>query len=635
MKRLAISFFYDKDGILDDYMTVLLQGLRPSVDRIIFVSNGTLTPESRAKVAPIVDRLIERDNVGFDVWAYREGLMDIGFENLKDWDEVLLFNHTFYGPIFPFSEMFDAMSANKCDFWGITSHKSMTPNPFTGTGILPAHLNSHFIAVRKPMLTSAAFKDYWQNMAPIESYTDSILKHESRFTKHFEDCKYKVAVYMQPEDFGSDYPAFIDIDETILKRSPILKRRAFFHDPMFLEENAVDLPRALRLISERSDYDSTLIWKNIIREAPLRTLNTNAALMRILPDVAVKPSTKRKARKIAVCAHVYYLDMLDELISLANNIRGGYDFIATTDTAAKKTEIEERLLSEPRVKNVIVRVVAENRGRDMSALFISCRDLFIDDRYDLVCRLHTKKSPQVFAARGNLFKRYMFDNLLHTEGYVDNVIALFSDNPWVGVALPPVIHFSYPTLGHAWFTNWAKFLETAKILGLNGPFDESTPVAAYGTMFWFRPKALRKIFEHPWKFEDFNAEPHHVDGGLAHVLERSIGYAAQDAGYCSMHIMSAHQAEQSYSMLEYKYQKLAANLPLAVFRWHDSFLASWKKSGYPLNTETLGVSMMEPGTMRQSFARLLLSGRRSLAHRMPRTAKFLQPAYIKYFKNRT
>ena len=35
----------------------------------------------------------------------------------------------------------------------------------------------------------------------------------------------------------------------------------------------------------------------------------------------------------------------------------------------------------------------------------------------------------------------------------------------------------------------------------------------------------------PWRWEDYNAEPHHIDGGLAHVQERLIGYAVRDRGY--------------------------------------------------------------------------------------------------------
>ena len=92
------------------------------------------------------------------------------------------------------------------------------------------------------------------------------------------------------------------------------------------------------------------------------------------------------------------------------------------------------------------------------------------------------------------------------------------------------------------------------------PFDDISPFAAYGTMFWFRPKALRKLFEYNWKFEDFNKEPMHYDGSLAHVLERLLAYAAHDAGYLACNIMSSEMMELNYTKLEYKMQRLVSNL---------------------------------------------------------------------------
>ena len=143
----------------------------------------------------------------------------------------------------------------------------------------------------------------------------------------------------------------------------------------------------------------------------------------------------------------------------------------------------------------------------MSALFICFRDIFLTDEYEIVCRLHTKKTPQVDAARGQLFKLHMFENVLNSPGYVGNVIDMFLRHPTVGVATPPVVHISFPTLGHSWFVNKAKVAKLAADLGLKVQLDDHTPVAVYGTMFWFRPKALRPLFARKWKFSEFNAEP--------------------------------------------------------------------------------------------------------------------------------
>jgi rhamnosyltransferase len=575
-------------------MATLLTAIRPFVDRILFVVNGKLTVDSRRIMKPLVDEILVRDNEGYDVWAYKDALETIGFDALKDYDELLLFNHTFYGPIFPFSEMFAEMEGRSCDFWGISAHKACQ-NPFTGIGTLPLHINSHFIAVRKSMLAARNFREYWEKIPPITSYVESILLHESQFTQHFVDIGYSFEVYLDPEDYGSDYATFINIDETISNRSPILKRRPFFHDPLMAEHFSIDLPRALRLVKETSDYDTTQIWNNIARTSTLRTLNTNAALTKVLPDISdASESALSAAGKVAICAHIYYVDMVPELLALAANVPAPFDFLATTDSEKKKAAIEAQVEGHPGVRKVIVRVMEQNRGRDMAALFITMRDIFLGDDYDLVCRLHSKKSPQVEASRSNHFKRHMFDNLLHSRGYVANVLQMFAENAAIGVALPPLVHMGFPTMGHSWFGNQPRVEEIAKQLGLKVKFDEHTPIAAYGTMFWFRPKALRPLFERKWKYEDFNAEPHHVDGGLAHALERIICYVAQDRGYITHQILCPEQAAFSYVWLEYKLAQLCSWLPNGDFGYCNDVLGRWKGAGYPLSFQVPPPAEPEP-----------------------------------------
>lgn len=593
-KRLAIAFFFDEEGIVDEYYFFLLKEIAKFTTRNIFVSNGVISNEAELRLRSMNYEIIIRDNIGFDVWAYKAGIEYVGYDHLGDFDEIMLFNHTFYGPIYPFEEMFSGMDARECGFWGITAHKELDPNPFTGTGILPRHLNSHFIAVRRDLAVSKAFRDYWQTMPMITSYNDSVMTHESRFTKHFEDLGYECVVYDDDHQYSSKYPCFINVDETLERRCPILKRRIFFHDPLFHEAHGIDLPHALRIMRETSDYDESLIWHNIIRTADLRTLNTTAGLTSVIPDMRIKKVKREKVKKIAVCVHIYYVDMIDEILDLCRFIKEPFDFIATTDTEAKARAIKESCANFKGIKNIIVRVLEKNRGRDMSALFISCRDLFLDDRYDLVCRLHTKKSPQVDSARSNLFKRHLFENLLHSEGYVENVIDMFEGQSWVGLAMPPAVHISYTPLGLGWFANKPRAQEEAQKLGLRVKLDQHTPVAAYGTMFWFRPQALRKLFEREWAWEDFNAEPHHVDGGLAHVLERLIAYTAQDAGYLTQQILCADQASYDYAMLEFKFSELATNIK-ADFLYQVAHMRRWAATGNALLGDATAAREMRDG----------------------------------------
>ena len=581
MRRACLFSFHDPQGIVDGYVVFFLEELREFVERIIFLSGGPLSKEAERALGDIVDELIVRADEG-DVMAYKAGLERIEFNRSGAYDEVLMVDASCYGPMYPFSELFGEMERRSCDFWGVAARMATTPDLITGSGTLAYHLSTDFIAVRREMLQSKSFGQYWQRFLESSTSREAILNHETIFTEYFTNLGYKCESYLQCEKYGTHDPELLDIDETLIDRSPLFKREALMHDPRLFEYHGADVPRALRVIEKTSGYDRALIWRNVVRSAELRTLNTNAALTSVLPDVRIKQNEPLpEYGRIAVCAHVYYTDLLEEILAYAGTIPVTSDFIVTTDTLEKKEIIEKRAHKQKNIGSVIVRIVEQSRGRDMSALFINCRDLFLDGPYDLVCKVHTKKSPQVTAGRANLFKRHMFENLLNSRGFTTNVLDMFQDSPWVGVAVPPAMQIAYYTLGRGWSNHRSKAEEIKKLIDLKVPFDPDTSVAAFGGMFWFRPKALRKLFEHKWEWTDFEGEPHPVDGGLAHVLERLICYVAQDAGYTTQQILSSDQAGWNYALLEYKLQKLAAALPSPMFADHCRELEEWKRAEYP------------------------------------------------------
>ena len=469
-------------------------------------------------------------------------------------------NYTVYGPVFPFEELFARTDEADVDFWGVTAHKQVDPNPFgAGPDILPEHIQSHWIAVRQRLLSSVEFWQYWDSMPMITSYEGSILQHESRFTQHFSRCGFRHMVAFPPADYPDDHPIFEDFDLLLDDRCPLVKRRIFFHEPTYLDRRAIIARRLIDRL-EQTDYPTELIWRNVVRTVEPRTLHTNLSLLEIVPehDTDWRPEP---SRRVAVFAHLFYADMLDEMMSYVRNIPIDYDLFVTTSTPEQQREIEAGVRDRYDVAGLDVRVVEQNRGRDMSALFITFRDVLSSGVYDYALRVHSKKSPQNDFNAGRLFKRHMFDNLLATPGYVARVLRLFEENPTLGMLFPPVVHIGFPTLGHAWFTNREVAERWAKKLGITTTFDRSTPVAPYGTMFWFRPDALRDFTSYPFKWEDYPKEPGHRDGGLAHVQERLLAYGAMNAGYHVRALMTRDWAGISHTFLEYKLQRLSSMLP--------------------------------------------------------------------------
>ena len=124
IRRLVIYFLYDKEGIADRYVIYMLEAMKKNSSEIFVVSNGKLADESREAISRITPKanIMERNNTGFDVWAYKDALDHYGWNELEKFDEVVLMNYTIFGPLYPFEDMFEEMNGKDVDFWGITKH---------------------------------------------------------------------------------------------------------------------------------------------------------------------------------------------------------------------------------------------------------------------------------------------------------------------------------------------------------------------------------------------------------------------------------------------------------------------------------------------------------------------------------
>ncbi len=560
-KRVIFYLLYDERGEVDDYIPYKLERLKPFADHLFVVSNGPLKPEHRARLEGIADTVWERENKGFDVWGYKGALEHFGRARLAEYDELILMNYTWFGPVRPFEPLFERMNKQEAHFWGMTDYPEFVPNPYTNKGILHRHLQSHWIAVRREMFLSDEWAEYWNTMPEIKSYVDSILSHESRFTHHFEQLGYTSDVAFAEKDYPSTHPALINADLLLDDGCPALKRRAFFHYPPYLDQHAV-IGRWTLERAEEYGYPVQHVYQNLVRHSKPRDLHADASMLEVLPDVDVSFDHERPPTVVAT-VHIFYEDMTDELLDRLVMLPVPFDLVVTTtsdEKAAIITSIIERRADE-KVSNVDVRVLPSNRGRDVSAFLIACKDVLEPGRYDLVVKIHSKKTAQDSFNAGRYFKRQQIDNVLHSPGFAANVLALFQKEPGLGIVFPPMIHIGYPTMGRGWYANREPAEKLAKKLGIKVPFDDVSPLAPYGCMWVARPEALAILTEHDWAYEDYAAPDKHRDGSLAHVQERLVAYAAAERGYHVRTALSLEHASISHTALDYKLDQVSATMP--------------------------------------------------------------------------
>ena len=557
MKRLGIFFFYEKNGHVDDFVTYYIADLVKNLSELIIVCNGKLSDEGRAAFAQFTPNIIVRENKGLDVWAYKTALDHYGWTKLAEFDEIVMTNATLMGPVRPLREMFDAMAENEdLDFWGLTVHHGAEGNPFKGKHLysyLPVHIQSHFIVYRKRFVESADLQRYWDEMPMIEGYTDSVQRYEAVFTKIFADKGYKWDVYVKTDDLKdfTDYPLLVCPVRLLREKNcPLFKRRSFMHDyEAYLNDTAGEPVRELwAYLRDHTDYPLALIWSDMIRTMHPFDFTRNLGLTRLIQPSVQDPAlckTIRQNRRIALAMHLYFPDLLASSTAFAENFPPETDVFISTDTEKKKAAIEAAFA--PLALHSVRVTVVENRGRDVAAFLCDLAPQL--KGYDYACFMHDKKAVQTKPGSvGASFGYVCNENICKNADHVLNILCEFERDERLGLLCPP-----FPTHGlyfmnmcsNGWGPNFDNTKALLKDLGIDVPISgEKAPLAPFGSVFWFRVKALEPLFSKGrggsgWRHGDFPPEPLPQDGTISHAIERVYPFVAQSAGYYPAEVMSA------------------------------------------------------------------------------------------------
>jgi rhamnosyltransferase len=559
-RRLVIYVVYDRRGGVDDYVVHALAGLRDRASRILVVVNGTLTSSARERLKAVSDEIVVRKNVGFDIWAHKEALDHVG-SALADFDEVVLTNDTWFGPVRPYGPVFDRMDAQDADFWGMTDHAREEPNPFTGDGVLPYHLQSFWIAVRRPMFTSARWEGYWRDLPVMPSYFDAVLKHEAVFTQTFVEAGFASAVAYASDDYPTDHPALFNPTLLLDDGCPLVKRRPFFHWPPFLDRHAVIGATLMERI-ESYGYPPALILDNLARTVPPKVVNTNLAMLDVLPLSTVTAVEDPSSLRVLVVIHATGVASATPLIERLSWFPAPVDVIVTVSDAALAPALEELLSAQgERVATSTVRAVPSANGRDMSAFLIGCREELLSDRWDVFVKLHDRVPSHRGRTVSEYFRRYLRENLVGSPAYITNLLALFVREPGLGAVFPPVIQTGYATTGEGW--SWYRGMgqDVADRLGIRVPLDGITPLAPFGGMWAGRPRALRPFLSEKWTYRDFRDRSKELVPDLQRLLERLVSAAAGEEGLHARTVLDPEHASLTHLSMEYKIDQLAVNLP--------------------------------------------------------------------------
>ena len=564
--RLVIYFFYDKDGIIDEYIPVMLEGLKDLYTDLLFISNGEIASEGKLIIEKYTDTIIERENKGFDVWAYKEALEYYGWSKLGLYDEIVLMNYTIFGPLYSFKEMFETMSQRDIDFWGITKHHKVDFDCFQTCKYkyIPEHIQSNFLVIRKSLVKSKEYQDFWNEMKMINSYGESVGLYEAIFTKDFSEKGFKADVYINTDDLEgyTRYPLMMMSYELIKNRKcPVMKIKSFsqnYYDILGegLGNCTVD---TFRYIKNNLEYNEDLIWQHILRTENMADIKHLMHINYILPQEYVIEK-KESEKKIALMMHLYYEDLIDQCLEYAKAMPSRADLYITVMNKKMKNVLNERV-KHLNFNNIKI-IEIENKGRDVSSLLVGCATYVY--QYDYVCFVHDKKTTQIKPyCNGEAFAYKCFVNNLASKEYVQNVIYTFENNPRLGLLTPPPPNHGdfYQIVGSEWASNYENTLSLAYKLNLRSHiYHTKEPIAPLGTMFWFRPEALKSLFDYGWTYEDFPQEPNGYDGTLLHAIERIYAYVVQHEGYYPAWVMTDQFARIELTNLHFMLREVNLKL---------------------------------------------------------------------------
>ncbi len=524
-----------------------LTALRADAASVTVVHAPGIAPAVSEALAALSDRVVTAATSAFSAQWYDDAM---GSSPLPVDDEIVLTGDSCFGPLPSLREVSDRMRAADLDLWQLVENRDGVPESFAPQGFPATARPWMWTVVRGRLAGSVVWRE------GLTATGDDEPGREYRIVAESAQRGARTGYAFEAAAFPSNHPALHDAELLLAAGCPFVDKAPFQGYPPYLNRQAI-IGRDIAQTVAAAGYPQELVWESLARSTPPKTLNSNAGMLEVIAEDADGYDPARPFR-IAVVARVTWLDGLDGLLARIAHLPQPVDvFLTTTEgTSAAKIERAVESWSQGRDGRVEVRVTTASRGRDMADFFVACRDVLLSDRYDLIVKLHARKARRKTMNRARYFRRYQLDNLLVSRTYARNLLALFQQEPGLGVVFPPMMHIGYATMGHG----WAELRDDARALcdtlGITVPLDPVSPLAPFGGMWVGRPAAMRVLAEYPWTFGDYSRRRQKRFGHLGHLQERLVAYAAAERGFHTRTVLNTEHAAISHTALEFKADEL-------------------------------------------------------------------------------
>jgi lipopolysaccharide biosynthesis protein len=228
--------------------------------------------------------------------------------------------------------------------------------------------------------------------------------------------------------------------------------------------------------------------------------------------------------RLGVVVHVYYPELLPELLLHVEQIPVPYDLLVT-NASGKAIDLPAEGGNRRHVRAFDV----ANHGRDILPL-VSLVNAGLLDPYHVVLKVHTKKSEWRAGHElgsggdGAAWRTQLITSLLGSGDNISQILSSFAERPDLGL-----VTADGSVLGpEMWGDNEGNVANLVRRLEL--PLDTDTLRFAAGSMYWVRGFGLQGLRGLGLGPVDFEPEAGQVNATTAHAVERAIGVLLTEAG---------------------------------------------------------------------------------------------------------
>lgn len=228
-----------------------------------------------------------------------------------------------------------------------------------------------------------------------------------------------------------------------------------------------------------------------------------------------------KSADTAICVHVFYPDLIDEISEVLVSARqySSFDVVLSLPMHWTNNDIENAIAK----LSPVYCILTENVGRDIWPFIQSLRKAS-ELGYQYGCKIHSKKSPHL--SNGSRWRKGLYASLFSPFS-MSQVRKLFLDSDDIGILAPKdsIATCEDPSTLQDNRENLERIL-----LKFDSSIADMGDFVA-GTMFWFKVEAFKILMDGRLTQSDFGPELGAIDGTVAHACERAIPYLASLAGF--------------------------------------------------------------------------------------------------------